>query len=731
MPKQTSSPSKQPSSFSRLPAAFRARLDSLQRRLAGQSSSFPKPGTAASLRNLRARLLNLLLLSGAIIGTVLYVSALLPSFEKGLYTANVIYTIVYLWLLVVTFFRRIVYWIRASSLLFILYILGVTNLFYSGLNVDAGLFLLTFIVMTSLLIGLRGGLGTIVLSSLSVAALGFLVVDGALTPSLRLPQENPMLWVIGGLVLLLTGILLTISLKALVSGLETSLVEASALTEELEQANETLRASEADYRSIFENAAEGIFQSTPGDRFLRINPAMARIYGYASPQEMATSVGDIKQGLYVNPAQREEWQRILQENGSVTGFESEEYRKDGSMIWVLSSTRAVRDASGAVLFYEGMLEDITERKRAEEQIQRQFKRLSALRTIDAAISGSHNLRLTLEITLAQIVTQLGVDAADVLLLDPHTQILEYAAGRGFRTPALQHTKLRLGQGYAGIAGLERKTILVTDLRSRKTDFLRSPYFKSEGFDTCCCVPLIAKGETKGVLEIFHRQPVEGDSEWQVFLETLAEQVAIAVDSAQLFTNLQRSNADLALAYDTTLEGWSKALDLRDRETEDHTQRVTEMTLKLARGMGISDVELMHVRRGALLHDIGKMGVPDSILLKPAKLTDEEWVIMRSHPQFAYNMLSSIEFLRPALDIPYCHHEKWDGTGYPRGLKGEQIPLAARIFAVVDVWDALNSNRPYRKAWSREKTLEYVKTNSGTHFDPKVVEAFLRLQQGEE
>src|SRR6185369_14025871 len=205
---------------------------------------------------------------------------------------------------------------------------------------------------------------------------------------------------------------------------------------------------------------------------------------------------------------------------------------------------------------------------------------------------------------------------------------------------------------------------------------------------------------------------------------LATQAAIAIENAQLFVNLQRSNIDLGLAYDATIEGWSRALDLRDRETEGHSQRVTEMTVNLARSFGFSEMELVQIRWGSLLHDIGKMGVPDSILLKPGSLTEEEWRAMKQHPKFAYDLLSPILYLRLALDIPYCHHEKWDGSGYPRGLKGEQIPLSARIFAVVDVWDALCSDRPYRAGWDQEKVREHILTLSGTHFDPQVVDMFL-------
>ena len=193
-------------------------------------------------------------------------------------------------------------------------------------------------------------------------------------------------------------------------------------------------------------------------------------------------------------------------------------------------------------------------------------------------------------------------------------------------------------------------------------------------------------------------------------------------------NLEVAHEKLLSAYDATIEGWSHAMDLRDKETEGHTLRVTELSEKLGRIMGISEDELVYMRRGALLHDIGKLGVPDSILLKPAKLTNEEWVIMHQHPKYAYDMIQPIEYLRPALDIPFCHHEKWDGSGYPRGLKENDIPLTARIFAIIDVWDALTSDRPYREAWAKEKVLAYIKDQSGKHFDPYVVEQFIKMME---
>ena len=357
---------------------------------------------------------------------------------------------------------------------------------------------------------------------------------------------------------------------------------------------------------------------------------------------------------------------------------------------------------------------------------RQLDRLQAMHEVDQAISSGTDLPTTLKILLEHLAAQLQVDAADVLLLDPRTSMLLPAAGRGFRADAVQTLSIRVGEGLAGRAALERRAVHTGDPAEMREGLKLTAFPAREGFVAYHAVPLIAKGQIVGVLEVFHRAPLAAGPDWLRLLEALAGQAAIAIENAQLFEGMQRSNVDLALAYDATIEGWSRALDLRDKETEGHTQRVTEMTVRLARAMGIGDAELVHVRRGALLHDIGKMGVPDSILLKPGPLTEEEWVTMRQHPLFAYDLLSPIAYLRPALDIPYCHHERWDGTGYPRGLKGEEIPLAARLFAVVDVWDALRSHRPYRGAWwPEEKVLQHIRSSAGTHFDPTVVEIFLR------
>jgi putative nucleotidyltransferase with HDIG domain len=395
----------------------------------------------------------------------------------------------------------------------------------------------------------------------------------------------------------------------------------------------------------------------------------------------------------------------------------------------VGSNRAFSDDEGRVLAAIG---DITaaalHRATLHEQTRRRLLRLSALRSIDMALTSSYNLQVTLNILLDQVTAHLDVDAAAVLLYEPENQTLECVAVRGFQRQNITRARWHILQSPGGRAVRSRLLTQIPSLEAAGSlGGGQLSHLRYEGFTTYYGMPLITKGEVKGVLELFHRTPMKADNdpEWVDFLETLAGQAAIAIDSAELFDRLQRSNAELALAYDATLEGWSRALDLRDKETEGHSFRVTQMALNLARRLGMNDEQLTHIRRGALLHDIGKMGIPDRILLKPGPLTSAEWEIMRCHPTYAYELLSPIGFLRPALHIPYCHHEKWDGTGYPRHLEGDQIPLEARIFAVVDVWDAMCSDRPYRPGWPKERVREYIFQQAGSHFDPTVVDAFLR------
>jgi PAS domain S-box-containing protein len=501
-----------------------------------------------------------------------------------------------------------------------------------------------------------------------------------------------------------------------------------ALSIERKRAEEYLRAAEGRYRTLVEQLPVVVY----------VNPAgQAGITVYVSPQ-IKDFLGYTREEWLKNP---EFWSQTLYPEDRERVLDAvryidrtgepfdEEYRliaKDGSIVWIRDQATLMHDANGVPLLWQGLMMDITESKLAQERINRQVDRLNSLRTIDMFIASGTDLHLTLQTILNQAAAQLEIDAGDILLLNTSMHTLEFTEGVGFRTRGIEKSSVRVGEGFAGKAALERETIVIREIPEGGEVAIRRSMFAAEGFVSYVGVPLIAKGEVKGVMEIFLRSRRELDADWMDFLESLSGQAALAIDNASLFESLQRSNLELGMAYETTLEGWSAALDLRDKETEGHTRRVTDLTLRLAEAMGLSERERVHIRRGALLHDIGKMGIPDRILLKPDSLTSDEWEIMRQHPSYAFKLLSPITHLGPALDIPYCHHERWDGTGYPRGLKGETIPLAARIFAVADVWDALCSDRPYRPAWTREKALDYIKSLSGMHFDPKVVDVFLRV-----
>ncbi|OGW35113.1 MAG: hypothetical protein A2X58_08835 [Nitrospirae bacterium GWC2_56_14] len=489
--------------------------------------------------------------------------------------------------------------------------------------------------------------------------------------------------------------------------------------------DQALRESEEKYHSLIETANDAVFIiDADTGIILDTNRRAGDLLGLPRESIIGMHQRDIHPAEQADKC-RELLEASIKKDGVIAGDLCVFHREGRTIPVEVSGTTVLR---GNRRFLQLFFRDISLRKTAEDLAQKRLQRLAALHAIDMIISSSLDLRITLSEVLDLVISQLHVDAADILLLNTDTQTLTYSAGRGFRTPAIEQSSLRMGEGLAGTAALEHRSIFAPDPRDPATGFQRAPLLDSEGFIAYAVVPLMAKGKVLGVLEVLHRSPWNVDAEWQSYLEALAAQAAIAIDNAALFDELQQSAIEVTLAYDATLAGWARALDLRSKETERHTERVTEMTLRLARAMGMGAKELVHVRRGALLHDIGKIGIPDHVLLKPGPLTDEEWTIMRRHPQFAFEMLQPIAYLRPALDIPYCHHEWWDGTGYPRNLKGEQIPLAARIFAVADVWDALIAkDRPYRQGIAKEEIREHIRSLSGTQLDPRVVDTFLSME----
>ncbi len=486
-----------------------------------------------------------------------------------------------------------------------------------------------------------------------------------------------------------------------------------------------LQENEKNFHDLVSQSPDGVFIIDSSGNILTINKAMCEELGYSEEEMLKMNIWNI-----IPPPFLSQYKASLSKTLAGKSLEEpvayEVKGKNGGThyIEVLS---APRYSGNNAIGFQGVARDITLRNQRNDQIQLQLERLAALSIIDQVIGANFDLKHSLREILNHLTVGLGVDAADFLILKNGLQTLEFIVENGFRTDFIESSKVRMGESFAGKAAQEKTIVKIQNLRDLQEDLFVKTLLNNEEFCSYYCVPLINKGKVNGVLEVYSRTELNPDKEWMDFLNTLSGQAAIAIEITTLFESLQRSNSEITVAYDATIEGWSRALDLRDKESEGHTQRVTRMTVNLARAFDISEEDLVHVRWGSLLHDIGKMGVPDGILLKPGPLTEEEWVVMKQHPVYAEEMLSSIHYLRNALDIPRSHHERWDGSGYPRGLKGYLIPLVVRIFSVVDVWDALSSNRPYRDAWSKENVREFIQTSSGTLFDPQVVDIFLASQ----
>ena len=491
---------------------------------------------------------------------------------------------------------------------------------------------------------------------------------------------------------------------------------------ERQQAEKALQLSEAKFRSYIENAPLGLFIADRSGRYVEVNVAASEMLGYTESELLRLSIPDVLAPQSLE-AGLQTFQKVVQE-----GFASAEFlfrQKDGTQFW--STVLATRLGEDRFMSY---CQNITERKLAETEIRQRLNELELLYQSGLAF----NQLLTPKAIAKKIIDLLDQEMnwhhTAIRLYNLKSQTFDLMAfnlshqnsGKDRKTEEERLNLIqRTGQGLCGWVHQHGQVVRSNDLKNDPRYLETFPDLKSGLY-----VPIKNAKGAIGVISIESEQAHAFSESDERLASTLAGQAAIALENTSLFNDLQRSNSELMLAYETTLEGWSRALDLRDKETEGHTQRVTEMTVNLARNFGLSEAELVDVRRGGLLHDIGKMGVPDHILLKPGELTAEERKLMRMHPVYAYDLLSHIAYLHTALDIPYCHHEKWDGSGYPRGLKGDQIPLVARIFAVVDVWDALTSDRPYRPAWTKEKAREHIRALSGTHFDPKIVELFLKL-----
>ena len=497
----------------------------------------------------------------------------------------------------------------------------------------------------------------------------------------------------------------------------------------VQERTDELRHSAELYRAVVENQTEFIVRWNENGIRTFVNEAYCRYFGLTPEQALSASF--ISQ--VAEEDRRDIEEKIARLKSGLVDSETEIHRvirPDGSVGWQEWTDQAVRDTAGNVVEFQSVGRDVTERKLAESTILKQmsFDGLMTRLLSRFATCSYDEVDQSIEIALQDIAEFLGGDVAELLFLSDDKKVWNPTHyWRAPQLPATMHV----------VQSIEAATFIWSENQLLKGEPLRintlddyplqaaadRQFDKALGIQSLLSVPIRGSGQTVyGVINIIsYTSPITWSDYDVTHLKIIGDAIANLLER-------KRAEEHLAEAYDTTLEGWAKALELRDKETEGHSRRVTETTLAVARAMQFDDAELIHIRRGAILHDIGKMGIPDDILRKKGPLTEEERIVVQRHPKTAYDLLKPISYLEKAMMIPYCHHEKWDGSGYPRGLKGEEIPLEARIFAVVDVWDALSSDRPYRKAWPQERVAAYVVAESGKHFDPQVVDAFLRMME---
>jgi len=480
-----------------------------------------------------------------------------------------------------------------------------------------------------------------------------------------------------------------------------------------------LRENEEKFRTLIEQSTDAFCLVVDGKLEIA-NRSFCELFGVDQQQIISKNFHFVD---IASPSDREYVQEqinvLLSGENHNLRYEFTALNKHGEEIEVDVSSSAINYQGKVAL--QAILRDITERKRSH-RIEHTQRILAEALSETASLLNSN---LEFDVVLKQILDHAGKvvphDASHVMLIDEDKETVHILAARGYQGRNVrdwfEHISLSIRNTPTLKKMYDTGEPIAIPNTSEDPNWVMLP--ETAWIKSYASAPIKVKGEVIGFLNLNSPTPGFFNQEMAHRLQAFADQAGIALNNAKLLQ-------DLKTAYELTLQGWSKALELRDYETEGHALRVVETTIHLARSMGFTEPELTYMRYGALLHDIGKIGIPDAILLKNGPLTDEEWSIMRKHPEYAYEVLSPIPYLRPAIDIPYCHHEKWDGSGYPRGLRGKEIPIAARIFSVMDVWDGLISNRPYRDAWSRKKAAEYIASQSGKHFDPDVVKVFLEV-----
>jgi len=498
---------------------------------------------------------------------------------------------------------------------------------------------------------------------------------------------------------------------------------------ERREAQEALHEAERNYRSIFENALDGIFQTTSAGRYLRANAALAQIYGYDTPEALVQGLQDITRELYVDPERRQEFIRLMQEQGAVANFEAQIYRKDGSIIWIVEHARAVCDSAGRLSYYEGAVRDITERKRLEAERERLLA--EALERADHdPLTGLLNhrafhKRFSEEAARAEREgTKLAVAVMDL----DNFKFFNDSYGHAVGDEVLRRVAETLRGGcrrydvLARFGGDEFAVLMpgttfetAVDLTARLKAALEEAGYRPAGSDAA--IPLTV---SVGIAAY----PEEGREHHHV----------LEVADARLMRTKTGGNDDgfaenLRALLMNSVQGFSMldalvtAMDNKDRYTRRHSEDVMRHALQIGREMGLDEAMQRTLQVAALLHDVGKIGVPDRILRKPGKLTDEEFGEIQHHPMMGAVIVGAVAGFEDMLDAVRHHHERWDGRGYPFGLAGEETPLLARIMAVADAFSAMTTDRPYRKGKYPEEARAILEAGAGSQWDPACVAAF--------
>ena len=516
-----------------------------------------------------------------------------------------------------------------------------------------------------------------------------------------------------------------------------------------------IRQAEQKYRSIFENAVEGIFQTTPEGRFLSINPSFVRMTGYASPEELIESITDLGHQLYVNSEDRLQFKRLIGERGVIEGYEVLHYRKDGSTMWVSINARCVYNERGVLICYEGTFEDITKRKLAEARQALYTEILEILNQLGGKTDLIHNIIVLLK-------RHLGIEAVAIRLAEgedfPYYEVIglpesfveseRYLCARDGNNEIIRDAtggpclecmcgNILCGRTdpafpfftNGGSFWTNSTSQLLASTSEKDRQARTRNRCNSEGYESVALIPLRSGSKTVGLLQLNDKRQNQFSLDRITFLEGIGASIGIAIARKQAEGELKATTERLKKSLVGTIQVVSKTVETRDPYTAGHQIRVSSLARTIAQEMGFSNDTVDTIRMAGIIHDIGKISIPAEILSKPSKLTDIEFSLIKAHSQTAYDILKDVGLPYPIAEIVLQHHERLDGSGYPQGLKGEQILLEARVISVADVVEAIASHRPYRPGFGIDVALEEIEKNKGILYDAGVVEACLKLFRG--